>query len=168
MFNFYTAYNPPHYNFKAHNGHIRSITWFQDDTGFVSSGFDQTINYWNLNPKEGKKNPQWSLTVPNSDFTCLLVHKPDGDKSEPSVFATCQDKSIREIKEGTEICKFEQSVNLNQIEMMYNGRAFFTGVNETNKPGSVQVVMHPFTRTKPFEIQAHSQMVNRVKISYDN
>ena len=51
---------------------------------------------------------------------------------------------------------------------MYNGKAFFTGVSETNKPGSVQVVMRPFTRQKPFEIQAHAQMVNRLRLSYDN
>ena len=63
--------------------------------------------------------------------------KPDGDKTSPSVFATGQDKSIREIKDGVEVRRFEQSINLNQIEMMYNGRAFFTGVNEPNKPGSV-------------------------------
>ena len=73
VFNFYTAYNPPHYNFKAHNGHIRSITWFQDDTGFVSSGFDQTIYYWKLNPKPDEQNPVWHLNVPNNDFTCLQV-----------------------------------------------------------------------------------------------
>lgn len=94
--------------------------------------------------------------------------KPDGDKTSPSVFATGQDKSIREIKDGVEVRRFEQSINLNQIEMMYNGRAFFTGVNEPNKPGSVQVVMYPFKKGKIFEIQAHAQMVNRIRISYDN
>lgn len=30
------------------------------------------------------------------------------------------------------------------------------------------MVMYPFTHNKPFEIQAHSQMVNRIRISYDN
>lgn len=156
------------YTFKAHGGSIRSIAWLQDDTGFVSSALDTTIYYWKLNPKEGEQNPVWGLTVPNVDFTCLKVFKPDGDKSSPSVFATGQDKTIREIKDGAEIRRFEQSINLNQIEMMYNGRAFFTGVNEPNKPGSVQVVMYPFQKQKPFEIQVHSQMVNRIRISYDN
>lgn len=33
-----------------------------------------------------------------------------------------------------------------------NGIAFFTGVNEANKPGSVQVVMYPFKKDKVFEI----------------
>ena len=52
--------------------------------------------------------------------------------------------------------------------MMFNGRAVFTGVNEANKPGSVQVIMYPFTRAKIFEIQAHAQMVTRIRLSYDN
>ena len=90
--------------------------------------------------------------VPNVDFTCLKVFKPDGEKGSHSVFATGMDKSIREIKDGEEIRRFEQSVNLNQIEMMFNGHAFFTGVNEANKPGSVQVVMYPFVKGKIHEV----------------
>lgn len=68
------------------------------------------------------------------------------------MFATGQDKSIREIRNGEEHMLFEQSVNLNQIERLHNGRAFFTGVTDANKPGSVQVIMYPFTRGKQFEI----------------
>ena len=67
------------------------------------------------------------------------------------------------------MCRFEQSVNLNQIEMTHNGTAFFTGVNQTNKPGSVQVIPYPFSRNnRMLEYQAHSQMVTRMRISYDN
>lgn len=111
---------------------------------------------WTLNPRQGQTNPIWSFTEPNVDFTCLRVHKPDSEKSQILVYATGQDKSIREIREGEVTRIFYQSVNLNQIEMFFNGRAFFTGVNEANKPGSVQVVMYPFTGNKQFEIQAHS------------
>lgn len=138
--------------FKAHTGPIRSICWLPDDTGFVSSALDTTIYMWKLNPKEGEPNPVWSHMVPNVDFTCLKVFKPDGEKGSHSVFATGMDKSIREIKDGEEIRRFEQSVNLNQIEMMFNGHAFFTGVNEANKPGSVQVVMYPFVKGKIHEV----------------
>jgi len=35
---------------------------------------------------------------------------------------------------------------------MHNGRAFFTGVNEQNKPGSVQVIMYPFQKGKIHEV----------------
>jgi len=50
---------------------------------------------------------------------------------------------------------------------MNQRRALFAGINETNKPGSIQVLRyHPFA--KVFEIQAHSLPVERLKISYDN
>ena len=51
---------------------------------------------------------------------------------------------------------------------MHHGNAFITGVSEANKPGSVQVVMHPFKKDKVFEIQAHAMYVTRIRISYDN
>ena len=164
VYNFYTAQNPVNYTFKAHSGMIRSISWLQDDSGFVSSALDSTIHMWTM----GEANRIWSFTEPNVDFTCLRVHKPEGEKSQISVFATGQDKSIREIREGTVVRTFFQSVILNQIEMFFNGRAFFTGVNDPNKPGSVQVVMYPFTSNKQFEIQAHSQYVTRIRINYEN
>lgn len=52
--------------------------------------------------------------------------------------------------------------------MYFTGRCFFTGVNEANKPGSIQAIMFPFNKNKLFEIQAHAQMVTRIRISYDN
>ena len=127
---------------------------------------------WTLNPKEGEQNPVWQYKVQNVDFTCLKVYKKPTE-STPSVFATGQDKSIHEIigrdGVGREECSFLQSVNLNQIEMMHNGTAFFTGVNETNKPGSVQVIPYPFSKhNRLLEYQAHAQMVTRMRVSYDN
>lgn len=144
VYKFYTAENPSEYIFKAHIGPIRSIAWLNDDTGFVSSAWDATIYMWTLNPKEGEQNPVWGKKLQNVEFTCVKAYKPDGEKTSPLVFATGMDKSIREFKDGEEMQRFEQNVNLNQIEMMHNGRAFFTGVNEQNKPGSVQVIMYPF------------------------
>lgn len=122
---------------------------------------------WTLKPKEDEKNPVWSKKLQNVEFTCLKAFKPE-EKKPPLVFATGMDKSIREFQGGEEIQRFEQNVNLNQIEMLHNGRAFFTGVNEQNKPGSVQVIMYPFQKGKIFEVQAHAQTVNRIRISYDN
>ena len=57
---------------------------------------------------------------------------------------------------------------MNQLDMLHNGRAFFTGLNEPSKPGSVQVIMYPFTKGKIFETQAHAQTCNRLRVSYDN
>ena len=49
---------------------------------------------------------------------------------------------------------------------MHNRKAFFTGVAEQKKPGSIQVLRHPFD--KMFEIQAHALPVERLRVSYDN
>ena len=53
---------------------------------------------------------------------------------------------------------------------MHNRKAIFGGVGggtqEQNKPGSVQVIRHPFEKT--FEIQAHSLPVEQMRVSYDN
>jgi hypothetical protein len=35
--------------FKAHLGLIRSIAWLEDDTGFISSGWDAAVYVWKLN-----------------------------------------------------------------------------------------------------------------------
>ena len=106
VYNFYTGCTPPHYVFKGHNGPIRSISWLQDDTGFVSSALDSNIIMWTLNPKEeAKTNKVWNFQMANFDFTCLTVIKKEGQpgvekNTPPSVFATCSDKKIHEICDG--------------------------------------------------------------------
>jgi len=44
VFKFYTAENPPELTFKIHLGKVRCIDWFEDDSGFVSGGWDGTVN----------------------------------------------------------------------------------------------------------------------------
>ena len=129
-------------------GLIRSIAWLDDDTGFVSSGWDASIYLWKLNLEPGETNPVWDYKIKNTNFTCVQAFKPEGSK-EPCVYATGTDKSIRELVKGDgghakEVRIYQQHVNLNQIAIMHNRRAFFTGVAEQNKPGSIQVLRHPF------------------------
>ena len=70
---------------------------------------------------------------------------------------------------GKETHRYEQSVAQSQIAIMHNRRAIFCGGGEqNNKPGSIQVLKYPFCNDKPFEIQAHSLLVERLKLSYDN
>lgn len=95
------------YIFKAHQGHIRSIAWLEDDTGLVTSAWDATICMWKLKPAEGEANPMWQLNYNNVNFTCVTVHKPENEKGPPIVYATGQDKSIREIRDGKETLRFE-------------------------------------------------------------
>lgn len=84
----------------------------------------------------------------------------------PRIVATGQDKTLREIVSGNDIGRYEQSVTLNQVEVMRDRKFFFTGVSEPNKPGCVQVIAYPWD--KIFTVQAHAQKVERLRISYDN
>jgi len=37
------------WEFKKHSAYIRSIAWLEDDSGFVSSGYDEHVCLWKLN-----------------------------------------------------------------------------------------------------------------------
>ena len=163
MYKFYTAENPPHYKFKDHSGLIRSISWLDDDTGFVSSGWDATIFMWKLS----QQTAVWEHKVKNVNYTCVTSYKQEGEKTGGHlVYATGTDKTIRELDGKVEKLRYEQPCALSQAVLMHNRRAIFTGVAEQNKPGSVQVLRYPYE--KIFEIQAHALPVERLRISYDN
>ena len=98
--------------FKAHLGLIRSIAWLEDDTGFISSGWDASIYMWKLNLDEGETNPIWDYKLKNVNFTCVQSFRAEGSK-DPCVYATGTDKSIRELTKGEEERRYEQSVTLN-------------------------------------------------------
>lgn len=57
---------------------------------------------------------------------------------------------------------------------MHNRRAFFTAVDEKDRPGSIQCIRGDLQVTKEnqhkdiFEIQAHSLDIQRIKLAYDN
>ena len=184
MFKFYTAENPNNYVFKKHNGLIRKISWLQDDTGFISIGWDSAVYGWKLD----KQEPEWTYKKKNCEFTCVTSFKNEGGTTadlQPYIYVTGTDKSIHELKginkskgegqipEAKVINRYEQSVNLSQIVLMHNRRAFFTCIDEKDRPGSIQVLRgdtfnkDAVDRTV-FEIQAHSLNVQRLKLSYDN
>lgn len=49
---------------------------------------------------------------------------------------------------------------------MASGKAFFAGVGEENRPGSIQIWKSSFEKIN--EVQAHAKGVERMRISYDN
>jgi WD40 repeat protein len=50
VFRFYQGDCPEGYTFKEHVNRVRSINWFDDDSGFVSTGNDGLCIAWKLNP----------------------------------------------------------------------------------------------------------------------
>jgi hypothetical protein len=81
----------------------------EDDTGFVTCGWDSSIFLWKLyqdkqvddhgtvvDTRAGQ--PVWEYKIKNSNFNCVAIYRPEGDDFEPTVYATCADKYICEIK----------------------------------------------------------------------
>jgi chromosome segregation ATPase len=151
---FYTAECPPEYTFKDHSGKVRCIQWLDDDSGFISGGWDGAVCQWNLHPKqadpkdgqEKESNPQYKFSLKNVNFSCV-ANKPD---MKTTFYAVGTDKSIKEIENGKEKLRFEAGVNISQLVTMNGARAFFAGVAEDDKPGSIQVLRYPWE--KVFEV----------------
>ena len=113
MFNFYTWTRPKEWSFERHGAYIRSISWLEDDSGFVSCGYDENVCLWKLNPtaedkanivlKEGEKyyhglvnNKPFIIT--GNDFSHVAVSKHDNDRA-PLLYVcgSEKDKNIREV-----------------------------------------------------------------------
>jgi WD40 repeat protein len=183
VYKFYTGENNPEMIYKGHHGPVRCLNWFDDDSGFVSGGWDGIVLTWKLILDQNDKNesnPSQQYVIKNFNFNCV-ANKPD---SKHIIFAAGQDKTIKMINmqpsgpkdssnsykdhkfDGKEIERYETGVNISQLQLLHGGRALFAGVSENDRPGSIQVIRFPFERI--FEIQAHSLPIERIRISYDN
>ena len=58
VFNFWTCHCPEDYNFKIHAGKVKSVTWYEDDSGFISSGQDGAVYHWDLKDNTSQNN-EW-------------------------------------------------------------------------------------------------------------
>jgi len=90
---------------------VKRISWLDDDSGFVSCGWDQTVYLWKLalaknqddnqhsiaNEDKTKKltNPVWEYRLKNVDFTSVKTYRKQGEEN-PSFYITGSDKSLRE------------------------------------------------------------------------
>jgi WD40 repeat protein len=132
--------------FKKHSAYIRSICWLEDDSGFVSSGYDENVCLWKLNPERGESQLMYGKPFSDKsiDFTHVQVTKSDSDKF-PTIYACGADKVIREIEarqDGNTIelhnkLKYEEHVQLSKLAFTSNRKYFFCGKIEKDMPGSV-------------------------------
>ena len=106
VYKFYLPENPK--VFKGHNGTIRCITWLDDDSGFVSSGWDASIYVWKLSEPDNKS--VWEYRERGVNFTCLTTYKPEHAGSKHLIYATDTLRCLRELQEGDDkrMMKFEQ------------------------------------------------------------
>lgn len=98
--------------FKGHVGVIKCIAWLEDDSGFVSSGWDTNVYVWKLNSGSTDNKFVWEYKIKSVNFTCLTAYKPEGEK-KPLIYATDTTRCLRELTEGEnhfgkERLRFEQ------------------------------------------------------------
>jgi len=114
VYKFYTCENNPDLQYKAHDGSVRCIKWFDDDAGFISGGWDGFVYSWNLyqNKQDTKDiNPFTSFSQKNYQFTS--VANLPGSKN--IIYASGIDKTIK-VLEGTKATlTYEAGVNISQI-----------------------------------------------------
>ena len=75
-------------NLKGHNGRVKSIVWFADDSKIVSCGMDGAIYEWD--PYTGKRTGDCVLK--SCSYTGVAT-SPDGK----TTFAVGSDKTLKEI-----------------------------------------------------------------------
>ena len=184
VYNFYTGENLSSMVYNAHEGKVRCISWAEDDSYFISAGWDSKIYIWNI---KNNNKPEYVFESKGTNFSC--VAKASG---KDSVYAVGTDKTIREIKykvkeekaeasvsamisteketkyplETKEKMRYESYVNFSQVCLFSNGKRLIVGTADDDKPGMVQVYnldMEPIAC-----IQAHSLPVERMKLSFDN
>lgn len=159
VFNFYTGENPPELIFKGHLGKVRCISWYEDDTGFVSAGWDGNIFSWNLKDNNTPETDPFKHKGTNFSNVVKVA-------DQNVIYAVGTDKTIKEIGEKGQQKLYEAGITISQIALMHGGRVLIAGTADDDRPGAVMVLKLPFNRI--FEIQAHSLPIERLRLSFDN
>lgn len=83
VFKFFTAKLPNCYKFSYHTGNVKTMTWNEDDTGFLTTAKDNTIAVWQL-PKmqseqedQEKIKPVWIYKKPLMQITSAVIIKTE-------------------------------------------------------------------------------------------
>jgi WD40 repeat protein len=155
VFRFYQGDCPEGYTFKEHVNKVNSINWFDDDTGFVSTGIDGTCIAWRLNPdsvevsnRRGKeeekvvKNYIYKTDYRNGRFLDVAVKS----ESKNTYYAITDDRHIKEIENGKERIRFDAGVNYSSIASFQGSKILVAGVFEPDKPGALQFMKNPWER----------------------
>ncbi len=80
VYRFFTAELPANYTFGWHLSSVKSITWNEDDTGFVTAGIDNSIAVWQLPKLQGaaeniKNEPVWTFKKTLARFLSTIAIK---------------------------------------------------------------------------------------------
>lgn len=111
MYKFYTGETNDAMKYQLHQGHVRCINWMEDDSGFISGGWDGNVFVWKLftDPNDPKDvNPKHAFMIKNFQFASV-VNKPD---SKSVVYAAGIDKTVKVIDSGKLVMTYEAGANI--------------------------------------------------------
>lgn len=185
VYNFYTGENPSNMIFSEHDGKVRCVSWFEDDSGFVSAGWDGKIYVWNIKNNQKPEyffeskgtNFNWVCKAPNlqtiyavgTDKTVREIsYKIKEEKSENSVSAiiSTENKESKFPIESRETTRYESFINYSQVSLLNGGRGVVIGTADDDRPGMIEIFR--LGMEKVADIQAHSLPVERIKLTFDN
>lgn len=177
--NFYTGQVPANYVFTWHKANVRSISWLEDEVGFVSSDADCTIAVWML-PRQVQNAelpaPLWtyktkSLVNINSVIAFRIPgeiekdHKTTNDKIQ--VYASLQDGTVLELIDRRVQCKFQASSPYQQL-LMFKNKIAIIGATHS---GQLQSLPLPLKEQPEdlavHETPLHAGAVTRVCCTHD-
>ena len=177
VYKFYTASITQSFKFAMHAQPVKRIAWLDDDTGFVTCGQDAQIYVWRLYPAAGESQPAWSFKLlQKTSFSSVACFKTEADL-EPTVFAACSDRCIREIvrenpdsTQGTFKLGYSENLTYSQVLLGAHRQTLYAALAEPNRPGSIQIFSYARGEhmEKVLEVQAHAQQIERMRLNYDN
>jgi len=133
---------------KNHNGRVRGIDWFEDDTGFTTVGEDGGCYYHDL--QEFKQN---GGRIQDKDFNVKKAINFTGFNDVANIpgfpydsIAVGGSNYIYRVSDGNKQ-GVDAGAQINQISMMHSGKIFFLGVSDETKTGSIQVWKFPMEKT---------------------
>lgn len=194
VFNFYTGECKSDHIYKDHKGNVQSVSWFEDDSGLVTTGLDGYIYIWELNNNErpwyqysnktqgqsqGANFPcveksadnQRRIFAVGQDKTLREIHYEDlkdkGQQNQGLALAISQQNAKKEAQPAVEKRRFESSVQFSSVVSLKEGRGLIVGTSANDRPGSI-LIFRLENLTRVFECQAHSLPISRMRVNFEN
>ena len=152
VYSFYTMEVIP--NLTITPAKIQTISWYEDDTGFVTCDQSNYVSFCGLDVQPV------NMLVNNKHLVTGVLKIPGSSNA----YAACSDSTIKEIS-GTVNKALDVTGVPGQIAMTQNKKLFFIGLAESKMPGSIKCYKYPLNLGDPIEIQAHSEEIRRMKVS---
>jgi len=160
VYNFYTGFIVPALEDKIkHNNKIKSIKWFDDDSGFISSDIGGVVNEWKF-----QDIGNYTQYIQKGAIFTSMLRVNDPTTNTYNLFIACGDKYIREVNNGTETKKHDIGIPVSQLTIMKSRKLMFAGRSETQKPGTLKLLKFPLCN-ESVELQVHSQEIERVAVN---